>query len=83
MRRGERFGNENPVVTHARRRAKLYHIPEDTIIKLIEMHDLKIGRHEIIERISELMFPLKVVFEVQHDQVTVITNYPYKKGRNR
>ncbi|MBI3195879.1 MAG: hypothetical protein HYZ34_15630 [Ignavibacteriae bacterium] len=83
-RRRGKGGEMNIKMTrHARRRAKLYHIPEHTIMSLIEKSEMKPGKHEIIKHIDEFPFPLKIVFEVESDEVTVITNYLYKKGRNK
>lgn len=68
---------------HAKRRADLYKIPESTILNIVRQKKLNRGRHEIIERVEGFKYPLKIVLDVQNDIVTVITNYPLKKGRNR
>jgi hypothetical protein len=44
---------------------------------------LEPGVHEIVERVEGMSLPLKVVVAVEGDTMTVITNYPLKKGRNR
>jgi hypothetical protein len=41
------------------------------------------GEHEIIKNVSDASYPLKIVVSVEKDTVTVITNYPLKKGRKR
>jgi len=38
------------------------------------------GQHEFVENIEGFKFPLKVVVSVRNDIITVITNYPLKKG---
>lgn len=68
---------------HARRRGKLYKIPEDIIVRLLEEKELHPGNHEIIEVVEGFIYPLKVVVDVESDIITVITNYPLKKGVTR
>lgn len=65
---------------HAKRRAKLYKIPEETVIKIIEKEKLTEGIHKIVESVADFKYPLKVVVSVEDDIITVITNYPLKKG---
>jgi hypothetical protein len=68
---------------HAKRRAKLYRIPEamiETILAGLHFND---GEHEIIKDISGFKYPIKIVVTVESDVVTVITNYPLKKGRKQ
>jgi hypothetical protein len=66
---------------HATRRAKLYQIPEVTILKVIEGKELPHGDHEIIEYIEGFKYPLKIAVTVEYDIITVKTNYPLKKGK--
>jgi hypothetical protein len=68
---------------HAKRRAKLYNIPEATIKEILQALGLDDGEHEIIKNVSGFKFPIKVVAFVKGKIVTVITNYPLKKGRPR
>ena len=42
---------------------------------------LEDGEHEIIKDILGFKFPVKVVAVAKEGIVTVITNYPLKKGR--
>ncbi len=65
---------------HAKRRAKLYKIPESTILKVLEAKELNQRKQEIIEKVEGLKYPLKIVLTVEDDIITVITNYPLKKG---
>ncbi len=65
---------------HAKRRAKLYKIPESTILKVLEGKKLNQRNHEIIEKVNGFKYPLKIVVAVEDDIITVITNYPLKKG---
>ena len=69
---------------HAKRRAKLYNIPEFTIEEILMDLDLQDGEHELIRDIPGFKYPIKIVVyvEVEIDIMTVITNYPLKKGRN-
>lgn len=66
---------------HAKRRAKLYQIPEATILKVLEGKELTHGDNEIIEYVEGFRYPLKIVVTLAYDIITVKTNYPLKKGR--
>ena len=68
---------------HAKRRAKLYEIPESTIKKILANSELNHGEHELIRDIAGFKYPIKIVISVEKDITTVITNYPLKKGRNQ
>ena len=68
---------------HARRRAKLYKIPESTIVEILEKVELSQGEHEIIKHVKGFKHSLKIVVFVQGGTLTVITNYPLKKGRRK
>ena len=68
---------------HAKRRAKLYKIPETMVEKILEGLGLTDGAHEIIRNVSGFKYPIKIVFAVENDIMTVITNYPLKKGRGK
>ncbi|NIA10289.1 MAG: hypothetical protein GWP10_11330 [Nitrospiraceae bacterium] len=68
---------------HAKSRGKLYKIPEETVTKILEGKKLIESNHEIIENVAGFKYPLKVVVSVEGDIITVITNYPLKKGRTR
>jgi len=66
---------------HAKRRATLYQIPPATVLGLLEGRLLPPGVHEIVEKVEGFRYPLKVVVAVEGDRITLITNYPLKKGR--
>jgi len=66
---------------HAKRRAKLYKIPESMVIEMLADLHLKDGEYEIIKNVSDFKYPIKIVVAVEGDVVTVITNYLLKKGR--
>ncbi|MEW6326865.1 MAG: DUF4258 domain-containing protein [Thermodesulfobacteriota bacterium] len=68
---------------HAKRRAKLYEISETTIKDILTNMNLHQGEHEIIKDVPGLKYPLKIVVSVEEDLITVITNYPLKKGRGK
>jgi hypothetical protein len=65
---------------HAKRRAKLYGIPERVISDLLAGMKLHQGEHEIIKNVSGFKYPLKIVVSVEKDLIIVKTNYPLKKG---
>jgi hypothetical protein len=67
---------------HAKRRAKLYGIPESTVTDILANMNLLQGEHEIIKDIGQ-KYPLKIVVLVEKDTLSVITNYPLKKGRKK
>jgi len=68
---------------HAKRRAKLYDIPELTIEEILIDLDLHDGEHELIKDILGFKYPIKIVVSVERNIMTVITNYPLKKGRSQ
>jgi hypothetical protein len=68
---------------HAKRRARLYEIPESTIEKILADSELNDGEHELIRDIAGFKYPIKIVISVENDIMTVITNYPLKKGRTQ
>ena len=68
---------------HAKRRAKLYRIPESIILDILKDTKLPEGEHEIIRDVSGFELPLKIVVTVEGEIITVITNYPLKKGQKK
>ena len=68
---------------HAKRRAKLYGIAESTVTAILASMNLHQGEHEIIKDVADIAYPLKIVVSVEKDTITVITNYPQKKGRRK
>ena len=65
---------------HAKRRAKLYSIQESIVAQLILEANLTEGEHEIIRNVPGFKYPLKIIASVDGEVVTVITNYPLKRG---
>lgn len=68
---------------HSKRRGKLYRIPEETVRKILEGKELIQGNQEIIEIVEGFKYPLKIVVEKEDNLITVVTNYPLKKGGKR
>jgi sulfur carrier protein ThiS len=68
---------------HAKRRAKMYNIPETTIEEILKDLDFQDGEHEIIKDVQGFEYPIKIVVSVEGDIQTVITSYPLKKGRRQ
>lgn len=67
---------------HAKRRAKLYNISESVILKVLRDKDLSHqGTHEIAENVKGFKYPIKIIVTVENDIITIVTNYPLKKGR--
>jgi len=68
---------------HAKRRAKLYSIPETTIEEILMGMALQDGEHELIKDVPGFKYPIKIVVSVERNIINVITNYPLKKGREQ
>ena len=68
---------------HAKRRAKLYKISETTLLEILKNITLPEGKHDIIRDVKGYRFPLKIVVDIENEIMTVITNYPLKKGRKK
>jgi hypothetical protein len=68
---------------HAKRRAKLYEIPESIITGILTNINLHQGEQEIIKDVEGFKYPLKIIVSVEKDLTTVITNYLLKKGRKK
>jgi hypothetical protein len=68
---------------HARRRASLYNIHEAVVLKILEGKTFHQGNHEVIEHVEGFKHPLKIVVAVGGDIITVLTNYPLRKGKPR
>jgi hypothetical protein len=67
---------------HAKRRAKLYNISESIILRVLGNKDLSHQEMtEIVENVEGFKYPLKIVVAVEDDVITIVTNYPLKKGR--
>ena len=67
---------------HAKRRARLYGIPESTVSAILAKMNLPQGEHEIIKDIGQ-EYPLKIVVSVKKETLSVISTYPLKKGRKK
>jgi len=52
-----------------------------TIENILAQRNFSSGKYEIVQEVSGQKFPVKIVFSVQKDTVTVITNYLLKKRR--
>jgi hypothetical protein len=70
---------------HAQRRMKLYNISEESVSTLIEqlfnVSKLGEGGHEAVEEAPVThKYPLKAVFALKENEITVITAYPLKRG---
>jgi len=68
---------------HAKRRAKLYKIPETTVERILADSNLSNGEHEIVKDVSGFKYPIKIVVSVESNMINVITSYPLKKGRSK
>ncbi|MTW22073.1 hypothetical protein [Allochromatium palmeri] len=67
---------------HARRRANLYKIPEDSVREILSDSDFSDGEHEIVKSVPGFRYPIKILVAVEDGTITVITNYPLKKGKS-
>ena len=66
---------------HAKRRAKLYKIAQDLIIEILKDSPISPGKNEIVKKVKNLPFPIKIVYRYEKDKILVITNYPLKKEK--
>jgi hypothetical protein len=51
--------------------------------KILADLNLSDGDHELIRNVSGFKYPIKIVVSVESAVMTVITNYPLKKGRSQ
>ena len=54
---------------HAKRRAKLYGIPESTVTDILASMNLHQGEHEIIKNVIGIEYPLKIIISVEKDTI--------------
>ncbi|MCB2262817.1 MAG: hypothetical protein LGR52_07755 [Candidatus Thiosymbion ectosymbiont of Robbea hypermnestra] len=66
---------------HAKRRAKLYKIKAGTIEGILNDMSFLDGKYELIRNVTGFGYPIKIVVVVENGVITVVTNYPLKKGR--
>ena len=66
---------------HAKRRAKLYKIPEEVISDVLKTAPNTPGKNEITKKLNNFQFPLKIIYFIEKDELIVITNYPLKKEK--
>ena len=50
---------------HAKRRAKLYKIPESTVEKILADSGLSDGDHEVIRNVSGFKYPIKLLYQLK------------------
>jgi len=63
---------------------KLYSIKESDISFLLN-HSQKtkiIGKHDVVDKLANFSYPIKVLFEVREKDIFIITCYPLKRARN-
>jgi hypothetical protein len=68
---------------HAKRRAKLYDIPESVLSDVLAGMKLPQGEHTFVKDVVGFKYPLKIIVSTNGDVVTVVTSYPLKKGKKR
>ncbi len=68
---------------HSKRRGKLYKIKESIITDILANMKIPQGEHAIIKAVEGFKYPLKIVVNVEEDLITVVTNYPLKKGKKK
>ena len=65
---------------HARRRMKLFKIPPDGVAAVINESDQATGHHEVVQHFDDFTLPIKIVYEIEGETITVVTAYPLKRG---
>ena len=68
---------------HARRRMQLYKISDTIVTDLIRASESEPGHNTIVRERSGFKYPIKVVFVMEGDILTVVTVYPLKKGNQK
>ena len=68
---------------HAKRRAKLYSLPQSLVEKVTSEETLTDGEHEIIREVPGFKYPLKIIGSVEGEVVTVIMNCRLKRGTSQ
>ena len=68
---------------HARRRIKLYNIPANGVTAAIDECDRSQGHHEVVLPFTGFSLPIRIVYEVEGETITVVTAYPLKRGRTQ
>jgi hypothetical protein len=58
----------------------LYQIPESMILAILEGKELSQGSQAIIQKVEGFEHPIKIILTVEDDIITIMTNYPLKKG---
>lgn len=51
------------------------------ILEILKGKEILTGTHEIIQKVEGFNYPLKIVITREDDIITIMTNYPLKKGR--
>ncbi len=52
-------------------------------MKILAEADLDDGKHELIKDIEGFRYPVKIIASVEKTDITVITCYPFKKGKKQ
>lgn len=68
---------------HARRRMQLYRISDTVVTDMIQTSQTGPGHNTIVRDWPGFKHPIKVVFVIEGDILTVVTAYPLKKGIQR
>jgi hypothetical protein len=68
---------------HAKRRAKLYRIPEEIILSILRTVPQVPGKNEVIKKLDDFKYPIKIVYFIEEDNLFVILNYPLKKEKKK
>lgn len=67
---------------HAKRRMKLYGIDDSIIIDIVRNLKLMPGKQVVIQDVTGIEYPLKMVLDMEPSQVVIITAYPLKRQVN-
>ena len=67
---------------HAKRRARLYKLPESLIEQALLGAKLIEGENTILTNMPGIIYPVKIVIVLENQTATIITNYPMKKAHH-
>ncbi len=71
-------------LSSCKKRIQLYNIPESVVIDILENMEFSAsGKQEIVKDVLGFELPIKIVFDVQEEIITIITLYPLKKRRKK
>ena len=60
---------------------RLYRISENDVLAAVRSAAHGEGHHEIVRPFPGFDYPIKIVYAIEGETATVITAYPFKRGK--